>query len=146
MSRVVLPDNAYTFRTYTDDDYTERVLAEADPDANFLVITGENKLTKEKTLHVYVRNGITALSLLKPDVKLGPEPLTAWFEQAFLSAFKKASENANLAGTLAKDFIGMTIEGDSEGLAKVRTEVEQDIRHINNVLQKRVVQVVVEAF
>jgi hypothetical protein len=142
-----VPDNAYTFRTDITDNYIDRVKAEADPEANFLIVIGENKLTGEKELNVFVRNYVTALSHIVPGIKLGPETLETWMDQA-LKDSKNRIKNEGLVSPkgIEKDFVGMTFTGDAEGVEKAREAVEQDIRHITNILKGRVTQVVVEAF
>ena len=127
----------YSFRTNVQDDYISRVLAEVDANSNFLVIVDENKITKEQKLSVYVRKPVTALAVLFPEEKLGPETLAAWFEEAVEST-------AN--GTNKTDFVGLSIEGDAEGLAKERETIEQQIRHLDNVIKGRIIQVTVDTY
>jgi hypothetical protein len=130
-----LPENAYTFRTIVKDDYLKRVIEEADATTNFLLVTDEHKLDGSKNLVLLVRKPITALGALFPEKYLGPEPLSAWFDEA-------ASNQSERLG----DFVGMTIQGDNESLASAKQTVEHQIRHLNNILKGRIIQVTVQSF
>lgn len=138
-----LPENAYTFRTTTSDDYLKRVASEAATETNFLLISEVDKFAGTGRLFVGVRRPVTLLGVFKPDMKLSDAKLSEWLEQALL----QQAENQPTNGKNGTDeFVFMGIEGDFEFLAKEASTVEQQIRALNNILRDRTVQVVVETY
>ena len=136
MSRNTLPDNAYSFRTVENDEYIDRVIAEADPKTNFMIVVDEDKLTGNLILFTLIRPSVTILSVLMPELYLGELPLSAYFERAV--EVKDTEEE--------KEFVVLRTEGDAEEIQSLAETVEHDIRHIKNIITGRTVQVTVSSF
>ncbi len=128
-----LPENAYTFRTTSEDSYITRVVAEADPTTNFLIVVEDDKATGERTVYTLVRKHITALSLLMPELTIDSVPLGEFLVQAL-----GPQEN--------QEFVTLGTKGDRETMDSYLETVEQDIRHIKNIITNRQTQVTVQSF
>lgn len=133
MSRNELPSNAYTFRTTHDDDYLERVMEEADPKANFLLVTDDDKFTGERGMFTLVRKEVTALSYIFPHLKLGDLSLGEYMDHAL-----EMPKN--------QPFVALYTSGPREEIDRLNETTEHDIRHINNIMTGRTTQVTVQSF
>jgi len=139
----------YTFRTTNDDNYVQRVVDEASPKTNFLLIQDEDKLTGNKGLIVMVRNKITALGALFPELRIGDPTLHEWLVQSLKQSAEKYIGTNDINGDTEKaseEFTSLVIEGNPEGIESARQTIEHQIRHINNILTGRTVQVEVQSF
>jgi hypothetical protein len=132
LSRVSNTPDVYSFTTTNDDAYLERVIAEAKPHVNFILVTDRDTERAGLAGSILLVNlRVFSLADKYPDLVLAGKTLVEGREVAI-----KAD------GTwVPVVFLG----GESDVQEKLET-VRQQIRAINNKLHGRTVKVTVESF
>jgi hypothetical protein len=130
--RVSNTPDVYSFTTIPDDTYLERVIAEAKPNVNFILVTDKDTELRGATGAVLLVNvGLFALADFYPDLVI---------------AGKTLLEGRELAIQAEGEWVPVTFIGDKEAVEEKLETVRQQIRAINNKLYGRTVKVTVESF
>lgn len=139
--------DVYGFTTTREDQYFERVLAEAAPDTKVILVTHKDVVAGKKDHILFVRKNFLNIAEKYPKLTLATLPLSDWLEQAL----QQASEwvPAVKANDKPVEVVKQTIR---EELFKIETALtrEEDIREqqeaeARNRAEGRVVRVTVEA-
>lgn len=133
--------DTYGFTTTTDDRFFDRVIEEADPDTNFIIIKARNTVTGDgdNTAIILVRKAVFVLALAIPEEKFAGRTLVAWVEEIVNDAADAIESEQEFDLWTA-----VVVEG--EGVAAELDAIRHQIRRINNVLDRRIVRVEVESY
>jgi hypothetical protein len=125
--------DVYSFTTTPDDEYLQRVTAEAKPSVNFILSTDNNEGAKFTTLLVR-RSTLREVADKYPELSLAGKTLAEWIFYDIEELLNGNKEEWLMTSNLQQD------------VSKVQEVVRQQINAINNKLIGRVVKVTVESF
>jgi hypothetical protein len=121
--------DSYSFTTYSDDVYLNRIIDEAKPSTNFILIDDHDKSTGQRFVGVLVRSNILDIADEYPELTLGP---------------LKLYEVLDIALNAGQQFV--YVVGPTDNPTRILERLRHDIRRIKNVLEGKTVKVTVELF
>lgn len=135
-------ENTYGFTTTANDEYYDRVLAEASPETNFIIATERNTVTGDgqNFVTMFVRKRVFVFGLLIPDATIAGTPL---FE-LLVGAAEDYRDNGSETDQVGDEWSQVVVYSDDVP-AELET-LRHEIRRIDNVLNGRVLRVTVESY
>jgi hypothetical protein len=125
--------DTYTFTTNVNDDYSDRVVAEAQPTTNFLLLRDHDRRDGSEAIIVLARkSALESIPDQFDDLYLGGATIGEWKEHL-------------TECTLYDPFTGL-VTSDVEDVPRELENLRHEIRRIKNIVEEKYIKVAVESF
>ena len=133
----------YGFTTDREDNYFTRVVAEANPDTNFIIVTERDTIAGPVLqAAVLVRKVVLVLGLVLPELPLAGKTLGDWLTDAV-----KTDLPVILDGGEVNPWTYALIQSDNQEAVDEELErIRNEVRRIENIVDGKTVRVTVESF
>jgi len=133
----------YGFTTDREDNFFERVVAEANPDTNFIIVTERDTIAGPvPQAAVLVRKTVLVLGLVLPELPLAGKTLGDWLTDAVKIDLPLIKD-----GETVNPWTYALIQSDNQEAVDEELErIRNEVRRIENIVNGKTVRVTVESF